>query len=121
MIADTVEDRAVHIGRIHQFDMGFQTVLITDIAGMDNKGGLLVGGIIAYVGYPVTMIVGVEYLRIGDMHIFMTAVGFYTSAIGLQPEIVRDLVAINTVIMLIVCFIAGRGGDKDEAFPFVAG
>ena len=120
MIADTVEDRAVHIGRIHQFDMGFQTVLITDIAGMDDKSSFLISRVITNVGYPITMIVGVEYLCISDMHIFMTTVRFDTTAVRLQSEVVRDLVAIDTVIMLIVCFIARRGGNKNEAFPFMS-
>ena len=88
---------------------------------MDDKSSFLISRVITNVGYPITMIVGVEYLCISDMHIFMTTVRFDTTAVRLQPEVVRHLVAVDAAIMFIVCFISGRSGDKDETFPFMPG
>ena len=77
----TIEDRAVHILRIHQFDMLFQPFLITDIAGMNDKSGMLIRCIVTYIIYPFIMILGIENLCIGNMDIFMGAILTQASAI----------------------------------------
>ena len=121
MVSDTIEDRAVHILRIHQFDMLFQPFLITDIAGMNDKSGMLIRCIVTYIIYPFIMILGIENLCIGNMDIFMGAILTQTSVIRHQPKVVRSLLIFYFMIMAVISLIAGRSSNKNKTFPGMTG
>ena len=121
VVTDAIEHRAIHIGCVHQFDMGFQAVIITNITGVNNESGLFISDIVADVVHPVTVVFGVEDLSVGDMHVFMATVFLDATVVGLQSEVIRYLVAIDSVVMLVVCLISGRGRDKDKTFTVVTG
>ena len=53
MISDAIEDRTVHIFRIHQFDMSLQAFFIADIPGMNDKSRLFIPGIVTHIIHPV--------------------------------------------------------------------
>ena len=52
MITDAVINRHTHIASIHQLDMALQTIDVTDVTRVNNKGSLLVIGIIAETPCP---------------------------------------------------------------------
>ena len=121
MIADAVKHRAIHIRRVHQTDMVLQSVFIADVAGVDDKCDILVGGIIPDVIRPVFLILRIEYFGIGNMDELMAAIRFDTSFPGLQAEIVCLSCTVDPPVILIVCPVTGWGGDKDKPFPFMSG
>ena len=86
--------------------MLLQSVLVADIAGMDDKGDFLVGGVIADVVRPAFLIVGVEYLGVGDVDELVASVLPDASFPGLQPEVVGLFFPADPPVIPVIRLIA---------------
>ena len=120
MVSDAIKHRYVHVFRIHQLDMRFQSLFVADVSGVDDEGCLFVGGIVAHIAHPVFMVAGIEYLGIGNMDKPVRTVFSYARIIGYQTEIVFFFLVFYFVIMAVHRFVARRGSDEDEFFTMMS-
>ena len=121
MISDAIEDRTVHIFRIHQFDMSLQAFFIADIPGMNDKSRLFIPGIVMHIIHPVCMIFRIKYLCISNMNIPVGAVFTNPSTVRDQTEIITGLFLFYFMIMTVKCFIPRRSGNENKTFTLMTG
>ena len=121
MISDAIEDRTVHIFRIHQFDMSLQAFFIADIPGMNDKSRLFIPGIVMHIIHPVCMIFRIKYLCISNMNIPVGAVFTNPSTVRDQIEIITGLFLFYFMIMTVKCFIPRRSGNENKTFTLMTG
>ena len=121
MISDAIEDRTVHIFRIHQFDMSLQAFFIADIPGMNDKSRLFIPGIVTHIIHPVCMVFRIKYLCISNMNIPVGAVFTNPSTVRDQTEIITGLFLFYFMIMTVKCFIPRRSGNENKTFTLMTG
>lgn len=121
MISDAIEDRTVHIFRIHQFDMSLQAFFIADIPGMNDKSRLFIPGIVTHIIHPVFMVFRIKYFSISNMNVLVRAILANPSTIRHQAEIITGLFLFYFMIMTIKCFISRRSSNENKTLTFMTG
>ncbi len=121
MVSNAIEDRTIHIFGIHQFDMSFQALFITDISGMNDESRLFIRCIATETAHPILMILCIEYFSIGYVDILMRTVFANPSAIRHQTKIITSLFLFYFMIITVEGFVARGSRDKNKTLTLMTG